>query len=44
MDSLTPKENLDNAAKATMVMEAVQQNLNNPSFVDWLFKELGMEE
>ena len=41
---MTKKENLDNETKATMVMEAVQQNLNNPRFVDWLFKELGLEE
>ena len=41
---MTKKENLDNDTKATMVMEVVQQNLNNPSFVDWLFKELGLEE
>ena len=35
---------LDHETKATMVMEVVQQNLNDPDFVNWLFKELGMEE
>ena len=34
--------NLDHEAKATMVMEAVQQNLGDPDFVNWLFEELGM--
>ena len=34
--------NLDHETKATMVMEAVQQNLNDPNFVNWLFEELGM--
>ena len=38
------KESLDHKTKAAMVMEAVQQNLNDPSFVNWLFVELGMEE
>ena len=33
---------LDHETKATMVMEAVQQNLNDPNFVNWLFEELGM--
>ena len=36
------KESLDHETKAAMVMEAVQQNLNDPSFVNWLFEELGM--
>ncbi len=33
---------LDHQTKAAMVMEAVQQNLNDPNFVNWLFEELGM--
>ena len=33
---------LDHETKAAMVMEAVQQNLNDPNFVNWLFEELGM--
>ena len=35
-------DDLNHETKATMVMEAVQQNLNDPSFVNWLFKELGL--
>jgi len=35
---------LDHETKATMVMEAVQQNLNDPNFVNWLFEELGLAE
>ena len=35
-------DNLDHETKATMVMEAVQQNLNDPNFVNWLFEELGL--
>ena len=35
-------DDLDHETKAAMVMEAVQQNLNDPSFVNWLFEELGM--
>ena len=33
---------LNHETKATMVMEAVQQNLNDPNFVNWLFEELGL--
>ena len=32
---------LDHETKAAIVMESVQQNLNDPDFVNWLFKELG---
>ena len=35
-------DDLDHETKATMVMEAVQQNLNDVNFVNWLFEELGM--
>ena len=33
---------LDHDAKASMVLETVQQNLNDPNFINWLFDELGM--
>ena len=33
---------LDHETKAAMVMEAVQQNLFNPDFVNWLFEDLGL--
>ena len=32
---------LDHDTKASMVLEAVQQNLNDPNFINWLFDELG---
>ena len=35
---------MDDETKATMVMEAVQQNLNDPYFVDGLFEFLGLGE
>ena len=35
-------DDLNHETKATMVMEAVQQNLNDPNFVNWLFEELGL--
>ncbi len=35
-------DDLDHETKASMVMEAVQQNLNDVNFVNWLFEELGM--
>jgi hypothetical protein len=35
-------DDLDHETKAAMVMEAVQQNLNDPNFINWLFEELGM--
>ena len=35
-------DDLDYETKATMVMEAVQQNLNDTNFVNWLFEELGL--
>ena len=35
-------DGLDHETKASMVMEAVQQNLNDPNFVNWLFEELGI--
>ena len=34
----------DQSSKSVMVLEAVQQNLTNAEFVDWLFTELGLEE
>jgi len=39
---LSRLDNLDHETKAAMVMEVVQQNLNDPGFVNWLFEELGM--
>jgi len=35
-------DDLNHETKAAMVVEAVQQNLNDPSFVNWLFEELGL--
>ena len=35
-------DDLNHETKATMVMEAVQQNLNDQNFVNWLFEELGL--
>ena len=36
-------DNIDDETKAIMVMEAVQQNLNDPYFVDGLWEYLGLE-
>ena len=35
-------DDLNHETKAAMVVEAVQQNLNDPNFVNWLFEELGL--
>ena len=35
-------DDLNHETKADMVVEAVQQNLNDPNFVNWLFEELGL--
>ena len=43
-DASENDSNLDRETKASMVMEAVQQNLNNHDFVNWLFEELGLGE